>query len=71
MINVVPVKFLGLCPAMGVSKSKIGIFARVVKLDSVLQPRDRVEIYRPVTCDPKTVRKRAGGEESGARVPGV
>lgn len=57
---------LRLFPRIDLTKQKVGIFARVVKLDAVLRPGDRVEIYRPITCDPKTVRKRADGEESGA-----
>jgi putative ubiquitin-RnfH superfamily antitoxin RatB of RatAB toxin-antitoxin module len=42
--------------------NKIGIFARLVKMDHVLRDRDRVEIYRPLFADPKEVRRqRAAG----------
>jgi putative ubiquitin-RnfH superfamily antitoxin RatB of RatAB toxin-antitoxin module len=36
------------------------VFGRLVKLDTALQPGDRVEIYRPITCDPQTVPRRDG-----------
>lgn len=31
----------------------------------VLQPWDRVEIYRPLTCDPKEVRRRRAAKAAG------
>lgn len=37
--------------------AKLGIFGRVVSPSQVLQPGDRVEIYRPLIADPKAVRK--------------
>jgi putative ubiquitin-RnfH superfamily antitoxin RatB of RatAB toxin-antitoxin module len=37
----------------------IGIYARSVQLDQVLADGDRVEIYRPLLVDPKTVPKKA------------
>ncbi len=37
----------------------IGIFSRPVRLDHVLEAGDRVEIYRPLLVDPKTVPKRS------------
>lgn len=39
-------------------RNKLGIFARLVKLDTVLRDRDRVEIYRPLIADPKAVRRK-------------
>ncbi|MCW5622474.1 MAG: RnfH family protein, partial [Burkholderiales bacterium] len=35
-----------------------GIWGRRVSLDEPLRDRDRVEIYRPLLCDPKEVRRR-------------
>ena len=53
-------------PGIDLSKQKIGIFGKVVKLDRVLQPGDRVEIYRPLIADPKEARRRrAGKTETG------
>ena len=39
------------------SVNKVGIFSRGVKLTDVLQDGDRVEIYRPLTADPKELRR--------------
>jgi putative ubiquitin-RnfH superfamily antitoxin RatB of RatAB toxin-antitoxin module len=36
----------------------LGIFARRVAFDHPLQDGDRVEIYRPLACDPKEARRR-------------
>ena len=46
-------------PDINLEQQKIGIFGKVSKLDAVLNDRDRVEIYRPITCDPKTVPRKA------------
>ncbi|MBY6093942.1 RnfH family protein [Priestia flexa] len=45
-------------PDIDLSKLKIGIFSRTVKLTQVLEPGERVEIYRPLIADPREVRKR-------------
>jgi putative ubiquitin-RnfH superfamily antitoxin RatB of RatAB toxin-antitoxin module len=37
---------------------KVGIWNKVVKLETVLKNLDRIEIYRPLLADPKEVRKR-------------
>ncbi|MDA7742485.1 RnfH family protein [Francisellaceae bacterium] len=36
---------------------QIGIFSNCVELDYVLQENDRIEIYRPLTIDPKDARR--------------
>jgi len=46
-------------PDINLEQQKIGIFGKVSKLDAVLNDHDRVEIYRPITCDPKTVPRKA------------
>ncbi|AKU11114.1 protein rnfH [Azoarcus sp. CIB] len=46
---------LGLFPHIDLAVQKVGVYARVVKLDATLKDGDRVEIYRPITCDPKAV----------------
>ena len=46
---------LGLFPHIDLAVQKVGLYARVVKLDAALKDGDRVEIYRPITCDPKAV----------------
>jgi uncharacterized protein len=37
--------------------SALGIFGRVVRADHPLKDGDRIEIYRPLTADPKTARR--------------
>ena len=37
---------------------KVGVFGREAKLDTVLNHGDRVEIYRPITADPKKVKRK-------------
>lgn len=45
--------------AIDMEKQKVGIFGKFVKLDAAVEDGDRIEIYRPLTVDPKTVPKRA------------
>lgn len=44
---------------------KVGVFGKLVKLDAALRPGDRIEIYRPITCDPQTVPRRDGAGDEG------
>ena len=46
-------------PEIDMEKNKVGIYSKLSKLDAVLSDGDRVEIYRPITCDPKTVPRKA------------
>jgi hypothetical protein len=46
------------CPHLNLKKHKIGIFGKIAKLTAPLEDGDRVEIYRPITIDPKTVPQR-------------
>jgi uncharacterized protein len=45
-------------PEVELDPSRLGIFSRRVAPDEVLQDGDRVEIYRPLTLDPKDARRR-------------
>lgn len=36
----------------------VGIFAKQKNLDTVLKPGDRIEIYRPLSFDPKEKRRQ-------------
>ena len=38
--------------------NKVGIFGKIVTLDTPLRHLDRVEIYRPLIADPKEVRRQ-------------
>ena len=55
-------------PEIDLTVQKVGIYSKVSKLDAVLSDGDRVEIYRPITCDPKTVprKAKAGGDAAEA-----
>jgi len=53
-------------PEIDLEKNKVGIFGKVGKLDAALNDGDRVEIYRPITCDPKTVPRKAKGGDAAA-----
>ena len=55
---------LDMFPHIDLTTQKVGIFGKIVKPDSSLRAGDRVEIYRPITCDPQTVARRDGvGED--------
>ena len=43
-------------------QNKLGIFGKLIKPDSVLREKDRVEIYRPLIADPKEVRRQRAAE---------
>jgi len=49
-------------PEIDLTKNKVGVYAKLAKLDTVLRDRDRVEIYRPLIADPKEVRKQRAAE---------
>lgn len=49
-------------PEIDLAQNKVGTFAKLSKLDRVVQPRDRIEIYRPLIADPKEVRKQRAAE---------
>jgi len=51
---------LAMFPHIDLTAQKVGIFGRVVKHETLVRPGDRVEIYRPITCDPQTVPRRDG-----------
>ena len=54
-------------PEIDLEQQKVGVYGKASKLDAALNDGDRVEIYRPIICDPKTVpRKAKGGDAAGA-----
>jgi hypothetical protein len=44
-------------PEIDVARCDVGIFGRRVGRDALLADGDRVEIYRPLQADPKTLRR--------------
>lgn len=53
-------------PEIDLEKNKVGVFGKVAKLDAVLNDGDRVEIYRPIICDPKTVPRKAKAADAAS-----
>jgi len=49
-------------PEIDLAKNKLGVYAKLAKIDTPLRDRDRVEIYRPLIADPKEVRKQRAAE---------
>lgn len=45
-------------PEIDLAQNKVGIFSKVVALDTPLRDRDRIEIYRPLIADPKEIRRQ-------------
>ena len=50
-------------PEIDLSVQKVGIFGKLVKLDAPVKEGDRIEIYRAIIADPKTVRRRRMDDE--------
>lgn len=50
-------------PDIDLTEQKVGVFGKLVNLDQSLKPGDRIEIYRPIIADPKTVPRRRTGDE--------
>ena len=50
-----------------VAAYQVGIFSEIKPLDTVLRHQDRIEIYRPLTVDPKLKRKLKARKKSPAR----
>ena len=46
--------------------SALGIFGRLTRADHELQDGDRIEVYRPLTADPKASR-RARAQQTGKK----
>ncbi|MEE1673260.1 RnfH family protein [Agarivorans aestuarii] len=40
---------LDLCPDIELDKQKVGVFGKLVTLESQLVAGDRIEVYRPIT----------------------
>ena len=59
-------------PEIDLERQKIGVFSKLTTLDAVLEDGDRVEIYRPITADPKLLKQkaRAAASEPGGESPG-
>ena len=45
-------------PSIDITKSKLGIFGKLIKPETILRSQDRIEIYRPLLADPKEIRRQ-------------
>ena len=52
-------------PEIDLETNKVGLFGKLGKLDAAVGDGDRVEIYRPIICDPKTVKRKPKPEGAG------
>lgn len=43
-------------PEINLEENKVGIFGKIVSMDTMLKHGDRIEIYRPLQLDPKQKR---------------
>ena len=57
-------------PEIDLAVMKTGIYGKLAKLDAVLHPGDRVEIYRPLIADPKEIRKQRARDGKAMRSGG-
>lgn len=52
---------------LSLQTAKFGIYGKLAKPDTLLRDHDRVEIYRPLSADPKEVRKARAAERKAAK----
>ena len=55
------IKLSGICNKSSEIKpndKNLGIFGKLVKSEAILRNHDRIEIYRPITVDPKEKRRK-------------
>ncbi|MDH4381247.1 MAG: RnfH family protein [Gammaproteobacteria bacterium] len=45
-------------PEIDLAQNRVGIYARFVSLEALVQNGDRVEVYRPLQADPKELRRQ-------------
>jgi len=55
---------------INLEENRFGIFSKIARPDTVLQEKDRVEIYRPLIADPKESRRRRAEKKQQADEPG-
>jgi putative ubiquitin-RnfH superfamily antitoxin RatB of RatAB toxin-antitoxin module len=49
--------------------ARVGIWGRRCRLEDAVREGDRIELYRPLTADPKEVRRRRAGKLKRRRTP--
>jgi len=61
---------LQLFPVIELQTAVIGVWGRKVSLNQALRENDRIEIYRPLSVDPKVARRQRFAKQ-GARSAGL
>ncbi|MCH8163853.1 MAG: RnfH family protein, partial [Proteobacteria bacterium] len=51
------------CTAIDLETNEVGIFSKIVALDTLVRAGDRIEIYRPLILDPKQARRLRAKKE--------
>ncbi len=51
---------------MDLTVCKVGIYGKIKPLETILRERDRIEIYRPLTADPKDARRKRAPQVGAA-----
>jgi putative ubiquitin-RnfH superfamily antitoxin RatB of RatAB toxin-antitoxin module len=54
-------------PGIDLAHNPVGVFGKVVGLERVLQDGERVEIYRPLSVDPKLARRQRADQARAKR----
>lgn len=50
-------------PDMVIDPDALGVFSRRVAPEYVMEPGDRLEIYRPLMADPKEIRRQRANQQ--------
>ncbi|MCG6887046.1 MAG: RnfH family protein [Proteobacteria bacterium] len=58
-------------PEIELAQNRTGIFGKIADPDTVLQERDRVEIYRPLIADPKESRRKRAAKKGAQSASGA
>jgi len=53
-------------PEIVLGNNQVGVFGQIRALDDELADGDRVEIYRPLSADPKEARRRRAARAGGS-----
>lgn len=49
---------LALHPEIDLACNEVGVYGKIVSLETALCDNDRIEIYRPLLIDPKAIRRK-------------
>jgi hypothetical protein len=49
---------LSVFPDIDLTKNKLGVYGKAVRLEQLVFDGDRIEIYRPLVADPREIRKQ-------------